>query len=38
MTFQEFMKRAKRAEKKNMIYAGLCAVGCIAALVFAFFF
>ena len=38
MTFQEFIRRAKRAEKKNMIYAGLCGVGVIAALVFTFFF
>ena len=38
MTFKEFVMRAKRADKKNMIYAGLCVVGCIAALVFTFFF
>lgn len=38
MTFQEFMKRAKRAEKKNMIYAAACAVGCVLALVLALFF
>lgn len=38
MTFKEFMNRAKRADKKNMVYAGLCLAACVACIVIVLFF
>lgn len=34
MTFNEFKNKAKRAPKKNLVMAGMCALACIGLLIY----